>query len=208
MIKWNYLLQKFVNFWFLRPKKWDHFFKKKCFMYFFFLLTQLTKKIKQIFSTFCQLVCEHLGIWLLSQRVLWLSFLRKLNWLFCWWTQQPGTVIVLSKHQAIGYENFWNNMVLIRVMKTWGIFMSGCQNLKACETWSLKLLSKFSNALIRLLEEWRQHLDNNKAVGGVFMDSSKAYDWIPHDLLKAKLAAYSVDENLLMYIYSDLSNRK
>ena len=30
----------------------------------------------------------------------------------------------------------------------------------------------------------------------------------PHDLLIAKLAAYSVDENLLMYIYSYLSNRK
>ena len=61
-------------------------------------------------------------------------------------------------------------------MKTWGRSMLGCQNLKACETWSLKLLSKFSNVLIRLLEEWRQHLDNNKAVGDVFMDSSKAYD--------------------------------
>ena len=51
---------------------------------------------------------------------------------------------------------------------------------------------------IRPLEEWRQHLDNNnKVVGGVFMD-----------LLIAKLAACSVDGNLLMYIYSYLSNRK
>ena len=30
------------------------------------------------------------------------------------------------------------------------------------------------HVLIRLLEEWRQHLDNNKVVGGVFMDLSKA----------------------------------
>ena len=62
--------------------------------------------------------------------------------------------------------------------------------------------------LIRVLEEWRQHLNNNKVVGGVFMDLSKAFDCVPHDLLIAKLAAYSVDENLLMYIYSYLSNRK
>ena len=61
--------------------------------------------------------------------------------------------------------------------------------------------------LIRVLEEWRQHLNNNKVVGGVFMDLSKAFDCVPHDLLIAKLAAYSVDENLLMYIYSYLSNR-
>ena len=62
--------------------------------------------------------------------------------------------------------------------------------------------------LIRLLEEWRQHLDNNKVVEGVFMDLPKGFDCVPHDLLIAKLAAYSVDENLLMYIYSYLSNRK
>ena len=40
------------------------------------------------------------------------------------------------------------------------------------------------------------------------MDLSKAFECVPHDLLIAKLAAYSVDENLLMYIYSYLSNRK
>ena len=39
------------------------------------------------------------------------------------------------------------------------------------------------------------------------MGLSKAFDCVPHDLLIAKLAAYSVDENLLMYIYSYLSNR-
>ena len=59
------------------------------------------------------------------------------------------------------------------------------------------------HVLIRLLEEWRQHLDNNKVVGSFFIKIL----W-PHDLLIAKLAAYSVDENLLMYIYSYLSNRK
>ena len=57
------------------------------------------------------------------------------------------------------------------------------------------------HVLIRLLEEWRQHYDNNKLVGGVFTELSKAFDRVPHDLLIAKLAAYFVDENLLMHIY-------
>ena len=63
------------------------------------------------------------------------------------------------------------------------------------------------HVLIRLLEEWRQHLDNNKVVGGVFVELTKAFDCVPPDLLIAKLAAYSADENLLMYIYSYLSNK-
>ena len=64
------------------------------------------------------------------------------------------------------------------------------------------------HVLIRLLEERRQRLDNNKVVRGVFMDLSKAFDCVPHDLLIAKLAAYPIDENLIMYIYFYLSNRK
>ena len=46
-------------------------------------------------------------------------------------------------------------------------------------------------------------LENDKVVGGIFMNLSKAFDCVPHDLLIEKLAAYSVDENLL-YIYSYL----
>ena len=40
------------------------------------------------------------------------------------------------------------------------------------------------------------------------MDLSRAFDCVPHDLLIGKLTAYSIDENLLIYIYSYLSNRK
>ena len=40
------------------------------------------------------------------------------------------------------------------------------------------------------------------------MDLSKAFDCVPHDLLLAKLAAYGIDDNLILYIYSYLLNRK
>ena len=62
--------------------------------------------------------------------------------------------------------------------------------------------------LIHLLEEWREGLDNNFVVGGVFMDLSKAFDCIPHDLLIAKLKAYGFDDYLVHYLYSYLDNRK
>ena len=62
--------------------------------------------------------------------------------------------------------------------------------------------------MIPLLEERREGLDYNFVVRGVFMDLSKAFDCIPHDLLIAKLKAYGFDEYLVHYIYSYLDNRK
>ena len=62
--------------------------------------------------------------------------------------------------------------------------------------------------LIRLVEEWKKHLDNNEVVGGVLMYLSKAFDCIPHDLLIAKLSAYGFDKTALKYIYSYLKKRQ
>ena len=61
------------------------------------------------------------------------------------------------------------------------------------------------HVLLRLLEEWKENLDSNKAMGGILMDLSKAFDCVPHDLLLAKLAAYGIDDNLILYIHSYLS---
>ena len=58
------------------------------------------------------------------------------------------------------------------------------------------------------MEEWEKCLDNNYVVGGVLMDLSKAFDCVPHDLLIAKLEAYGINENLLAYLHSYVSNRK
>ena len=81
-----------------------------------------------------------------------------------------------------------------------------------------KLLSPFISAYrkkysiqqvrIRLLEEWREKLDKNFIVGEVLMDLSKAFGWIIHDLILAKLAAYGIETETLKLIYSYLKGRK
>ena len=64
------------------------------------------------------------------------------------------------------------------------------------------------HVFLRQLEGQTQHSDNHKTVGGILMDLSKAFDCIPHDLLRVKHAVYGTDDNLILYIHSYLQNRK
>ena len=56
--------------------------------------------------------------------------------------------------------------------------------------------------LIEMVEEWKENLEKNFIIGAVLTDLSKAFDCIPHDLLIAKLSAYSLNDDLLCHIYS------
>ena len=53
---------------------------------------------------------------------------------------------------------------------------------------------------LRMTEVWRKCLDDSKVVGAIFMDFSKAFDCLPHDLLLAKLEAYGLERNALKLI--------
>ena len=64
------------------------------------------------------------------------------------------------------------------------------------------------HVLTRLVEEWRERLDNNYIVSTILMDLSKAFDCISHDLIIAKLAACNTDDTALKLIFSYLKNRK
>ena len=64
------------------------------------------------------------------------------------------------------------------------------------------------HVLLRMTEAWRKCLDENKVVGAILMDLSKAFDCLPHDLLLAKLEAYGLESNALTLIMSYLSGRR
>ena len=64
------------------------------------------------------------------------------------------------------------------------------------------------HCLLFMLEKWKRAVDNGKVFGILLRDLSKAFDCLSHELLLAKLHAYSFSISALRLIYSYLANRK
>ena len=65
-----------------------------------------------------------------------------------------------------------------------------------------------SLALIQLTEKIRESIDNKKYGCGIYIDLSKAFDTINHDILIKKLDHYGIRGNSLLWFKSYLQNRK
>ena len=68
------------------------------------------------------------------------------------------------------------------------------------------LLTK--HCLNNTLEKWKNTLDKGGFVCAIFMDLSKAFDTMNHDLLIAKLGAYGFQEDALVFMKSYFTNRQ
>lgn len=58
------------------------------------------------------------------------------------------------------------------------------------------------HALLRIIDCWDKCLDKSGFVETVLIDLLKAFDFLDHDLLLAKLAAYCIDRKILSLIES------
>ena len=64
------------------------------------------------------------------------------------------------------------------------------------------------HCLAVMVESWKKAIDKNKHAGAILTDLSKAFDCLNHKLLIAKLNAYGLNENSLLFIYNYLTERK
>jgi len=61
---------------------------------------------------------------------------------------------------------------------------------------------------LRLIEDWKSALDKNCYVAAMLIDLSKAFDWLPHDILLSKLADYELSSQSVKLLESYLTGRK
>ena len=73
---------------------------------------------------------------------------------------------------------------------------------------NLFIFHSTDHAVIELTNEIYQCFDKNLSTLGVFIDLSKAFDTVNHEILIKKLQNYGVKNNNLKWINSYLSNRK
>ena len=64
------------------------------------------------------------------------------------------------------------------------------------------------HAILELTDQVSNAFDNNSFVLGVFIDLSKAFDTVDHNILLEKLSMYGVKGNNLKWFHSYLSNWK
>ena len=102
-------------------------------------------------------------------------------------------LIALSKIQ----EKVLSNQIYDHMQPLFHDYLSGFRKGHGCH-----------DILTRLVEDWREALDNGNSVGVIAIDLSKAFDCMPHGLLLAKLHAYGFSTNVCNLLKSYLVNRE
>ena len=120
---------------------------------------------------------------------------------------------VFKKDDRTKTKNYWSVILSNMFSKIYERFLH--ENLTNCvNTFLSKFISAYrksystNHVLIRLIQNWKMSLDQKKFDGAALADLSKVFDFIPHDLLIAKMYAYRFSRNAVTFFYSYLKRRK
>ena len=107
---------------------------------------------------------------------------------------RPVSILpVISKF----FERAINDQLVFYFSKIVHPYLSAFRSGYGCQT-----------ALLKIIEDWKNALDQHKFAAAILMDLSKAFDCLPHDLLLQKLKYYGTSKSALNLIQNYLSNRK
>ena len=116
-----------------------------------------------------------------------------------------ATVVPLDKGKP--GKNDISNFRLVSLLNKFSKFYERVikdQLVPSMENYSSPMVSAYrknystQHVITRLVEEWREHLDEKFFIGAVLTDLSKAFDCIADDVFIAKLEAYGFSEKALL----------
>jgi hypothetical protein len=98
---------------------------------------------------------------------------------------------------SIFFERAINDRLVFYVSKNFYPYLSAFRSGYGCQT-----------ALLKIIEDWKNALDQHIFTAAILVELSKAFDCLPHDLLLQKLKYYGISKSALNLIQNYLSNRK
>jgi hypothetical protein len=96
----------------------------------------------------------------------------------------------LEKHVSTALQDFLNSHNLLYKKQ------SAYRKYHSCET-----------ALLHITDKWLMAMDKDELIGTLFLDLSKAFDLIDHDILISKLKSYHIADNTLNWFQSYVCER-
>ena len=111
--------------------------------------------------------------------------------------------LIYKKKDRKNKENYWPVSILNRFSSLWKVHKWHCAPYNTNLSNFVSAYRKYfsvNHVLISLTWNLKKNLNNNKIVGNVFMDLWKVFDYIPHDLLIAKMEACGFSENFFVFI--------
>ena len=124
---------------------------------------------------------------------------------------QPKLVEVIpvfNTEDELSKENHCTASVLSQASKIFESIFFNQMNLKFSPLLTgFHKNSSTQNTLLNMIEKRKCTLDKDKKVGTIFMDLSKVFVTLNHNLLLAKLNAYSFSINAINFVPSYLSER-
>ena len=120
------------------------------------------------------------------------------------YSEQPKIALA----RPILKKNLKNNIANYRPVSILNSFSSYAQTILLNFTSVYRESYSWNYSLLRLIGNWKKSLENKNFMGTVLMVLSKAFHYIPHNLLVAKPHAYGLSEHAVTFVYSYLKRRK
>ena len=120
---------------------------------------------------------------------------------------KSGSVLEVTNYRPISLLSIFDKIIEKLLYKQLYDFLSN-NNILFDNQFGFRKNRSTTLALIQITERIRESIDNKKFGCGIYIDLSKAFDTVNHDILLKKLEHYGVRDTSLIWFKSYLKNRK